>query len=346
MQNPVLSIICITYNHGKYIRQALESFVTQKTDFPFEVIVADDFSTDNARDIIREYEQKYPEIIKPIWRDKNVGISANNNEAFSRATGKYIALCEGDDFFTDKNKIQMQADFLEKNSDYSMCFHPVRCFWENGEKADEIFPEVNGRPYTLTELLKGNFIQTNSAVYRRKPYDSLPENILPMDWYIHLYHAKDGKIGFINKTMSAYRKHSGGIWADAAHDIEKHYKRHGVVQLAMFFEVLKLFKDSPEYREIVMGGILYLLDSFCRIDKKENTDLLEKSLLRADIDVLRLIVTELCCHTGNQASSAVSDAVSSAQLARILSSRKWRFISMIEKKTPSGLIRFIKKRWR
>ena len=128
MQNnepPVVSICCITYNHEPYIRDCLEGFVMQQTSFPFEVLIHDDASTDHTADIIREYEAKYPDIIKPIYQTENqyskkIG-SINATFNYPRAQGKYIALCEGDDFWNDENKLQIQYDFMEAHPDYSMC---------------------------------------------------------------------------------------------------------------------------------------------------------------------------------------------------------------------------------
>ncbi len=124
MSNPAVSVCCITYNHEKYIRDALEGFLMQQTNFSFEILIHDDASTDGTADIIREYEAKYPGIIKPIYQTENqyskgIDISATFN--FPRVQGKYIALCEGDDFWTDPHKLQIQYDFMESHPDYSLC---------------------------------------------------------------------------------------------------------------------------------------------------------------------------------------------------------------------------------
>lgn len=125
-KTPLVSISCITYNHAPYIREALEGFVSQQTDFPFEVLIHDDCSTDGTTEIIREYEAKYPEIIKPMYETENqyslgkpIGTQVWN---LPRAQGKYIALCEGDDYWTDPLKLQKQVDFLESHPDFGMCY--------------------------------------------------------------------------------------------------------------------------------------------------------------------------------------------------------------------------------
>jgi len=124
MNNPLVSVSCITYNHEPYIRQCLDGFLMQQCDFEYEILIHDDASTDGTSEIIREYQEKYPEIIKPIIQTENQwsqgvrGIMAKFN--FSRARGKYIALCEGDDYWTDPLKLQKQVDFLENNPEYSL----------------------------------------------------------------------------------------------------------------------------------------------------------------------------------------------------------------------------------
>ena len=119
----IVSICCATYNHQKYIRDAIEGFLMQKTTFPFEILIHDDASTDGTADIIREYEAKYPDIIKPIYQRENQyskGIKISQVYQFPRAQGKYIALCEGDDYWIDPLKLQKQVDYMERNSRVSM----------------------------------------------------------------------------------------------------------------------------------------------------------------------------------------------------------------------------------
>ena len=124
MDKPLVSICCITYNHEPYIRDCLDGFVMQRTNFPFEVLIHDDASTDRTADIIREYEAKYPDIVKPIYQTENQfskGVSLSMTLNYPRARGKYIAKCEGDDYWVDPLKLQKQFDFLESHPDYSMC---------------------------------------------------------------------------------------------------------------------------------------------------------------------------------------------------------------------------------
>ena len=271
-----VSIITISYNQEKYIEQALESFVNQKTNFPFEIIVADDGSSDQTAAIIGKYEKKYPQLFKNILRKKNIGAIANFNDAIKHAKGQFIALCEGDDFWTDNNKLQLQVDFMESHPDYAICFHPVRIFFEGGQTEESIYPsEIN--QFTLEQLLKRNYIQTNSIMYRAQDnYDVLASNVMPYDWYLHLYHAQFGKIGFINKVMAAYRRHPGGMWWQTAQsgDIDKIWKKYGVDHINMYIELLKMYGDTTQYRGIIDNHIAGTINALNRIDNKNKIKLM------------------------------------------------------------------------
>lgn len=271
-----VSILCITYNQEKFIKQALDSFINQKTNFNFEVIIGDDYSKDNTPIIIKEFENKYPNIIKPIYRNKNIGISNNLFDILCKAKGQYISLCAGDDYFTNESKLQLQADFLDKNTDYSMCFHLTKVFFENNEEKEYIYPDLNKKNvFSTKELLRYNFIQASSVMYRKLIYKNLPKDIIPEDLYLHLYHSKFGKIGFINKVMSVYRKHKKSVWWNSDKNIDELIKKHGISKIKMFFELLKIF-DNKEYKEIISNDIDQTLNQIIKTDKNNsNTKLVE-----------------------------------------------------------------------
>ena len=223
--NPLVSIVCITYNHARFIRDALNGFIMQKTNFPFEILVHDDASTDGTADIIREYEAKYPDLFRCVYQTENQWgkKDACKDFLFPMVRGKYVALNEGDDYWTDENKLQKQVDFLETHPDFSVCFHPVTVHWDDNSKPDDIFPSAEVRfdktVLALDDLLKHNFIQTNTVMYRWRfhtdSFDLIPDGILPGDWYLHLLHAQVGKVGFLPDVMSVYRRNQGGIWTEA-----------------------------------------------------------------------------------------------------------------------------------
>jgi hypothetical protein len=250
---PKVSVVSITYNHEAYIRDALDGFVAQNTDFPVEIIVADDASTDGTPAIIREYADRYPHIFRPILRSKNIGIQANLTDALSAARGEYLALCEGDDYWIDPMKLSKQVTFLDRHPETAVCFHPVRVVWTNGQVNESDFPPAYLRSdLSMEALFRQNFIQTNSVMYRRLPrYDDIPAEIMPLDYYLHVRHAALGDIAMLPETMAVYRRHPEGVWYDAVADPAKFWPTQGPKHAAMFDAMLALFPGDPVREEIV-----------------------------------------------------------------------------------------------
>lgn len=212
-----VSIVMITYNHTLYIKQAIESVLMQKTSFYFELIVSNDCSSDTTdeiiSDVIKTNENGYK--IKYFSHQKNLGMMPNFIFSLAQCKGKYIALCEGDDYWTDPLKLQKQVDFLEKNTDFSICFHNV--FIQNNEilKKDNLkkrIPSVT----TIYDLAKNNYIHTPSVVYRRGLIPVFPDYFKESpigDYLLHLLNAKYGKIKYIDEIMAVYRIHDSSYWS-------------------------------------------------------------------------------------------------------------------------------------
>jgi glycosyltransferase involved in cell wall biosynthesis len=279
VQIPKVSVVSVTYNQERYIRQTLDGFVAQKTDFQFEVIIADDCSTDSTPTIIKEYSDAHPDIFKPIFRKKNVGVLENFVDAMRAAKGKYLALCEGDDYWTDPRKLQKQVDFLDTNTSYSLCFHPVTVHFENNERDDYVSPNFEAKKkFTRKELIERNFIQTNSVMYRKQSYEDMPKKIMPVDWYLHLYHAQFGEIGFIHDVMSTYRRHSGGVWWGSHVDMDKTITKHAIGWLGLHVSILRLYSYNPEYKKIIEGSIINAFNMYIKADKTQGNDLVSQSL--------------------------------------------------------------------
>lgn len=217
---PLVAIHCITYNHEQYIKTALEGFVMQQTNFPFVAIVHDDASTDGTAAIIREYAAKYPKIIKPIFETENQYSKRNGSvsrimrEAINATEAKYVAYCEGDDYWTDPLKLQKQVDFLEADPDYSMCFHNAIEHWEDGSVPDHLFASLEKRDYDYKEMGSGWNVPTASAVIRKEIlYSDLYQKAISCKSFIYgdiliwLTAVKFGKIFCTGETMSVYRRH-------------------------------------------------------------------------------------------------------------------------------------------
>jgi glycosyltransferase involved in cell wall biosynthesis len=213
---PLVSICSITYNHESYIKECLEGFLMQKTTFPVEIIINDDASTDKTAAIIKEYEVKYPNLFKPIYQIENQ-YSKKQGSIFARfvypkAKGKYIALCEGDDYWIDPLKLQKQVDFLEANLEYSACTHRNKVLKKGVLGWSKSIDIKN--TLTVYDLVWNIPFQTATIVYRKSAL-IIPPNIFSSitDTTTFMLLANHGNIYFINEYMSVYRIHEGGVWS-------------------------------------------------------------------------------------------------------------------------------------
>ena len=215
---PLVSIACITYNHVKFISQALDGFIMQKTSFPFEIIIHDDCSTDGTKDIIKSYTEKYPDIIKPIYQNINQYSLGKRIIPIivPACKGKYVALCEGDDYWTDPLKLQKQVDFLEASPDYSICFHRVYNQINTDLSIASLNKSDHEETYTIEDLAKGNFIHTPSVVFKNNLIKKFPlwfDGVAAGDYVLHMLNAQYGNIKYLPEPMAVYRLHSGSLWS-------------------------------------------------------------------------------------------------------------------------------------
>ena len=221
----IVSIQCLAYNHEAYIRQCLDGFIMQKTTFRFEAIVHDDASTDGTATIIKEYENRYPEIIKPIYQTENqyskkiYGLITRL--VTQKCVGKYIAICEGDDFWTDPLKLQKQVVFLESHPDYSMCFHAVNLVKDNvAFKEDKLYK--NARDITIEQIIRGGgyFCSTNSLCFKRtvllQPVPQFRKMADTGDYPLQIQLALNGKVRYFPEIMGCYRVMSDNGWSARA----------------------------------------------------------------------------------------------------------------------------------
>jgi len=212
-----VSVCMITYNHENYLRQAIQSVLMQKTQFDFELVIANDNSPDNTTIIIEEFINQHPNghKIKFLNNKENLGIMPNFINALKNCNSDYIALCEGDDYWIDENKLQKQVDFLEKNDDYAICFHKVNVETK-GTIGDDTITSLSNQTTTIYDLAKGNYIHTCSVVYRNHLFADFPNYFYTSpigDYFLHMLNAQYGKIHFINQTMAIYRVHATSYWS-------------------------------------------------------------------------------------------------------------------------------------
>jgi glycosyltransferase involved in cell wall biosynthesis len=218
-----VSVCIITYNHGKYIGQAVEGALMQKTEFDFEIIIGEDDSTDGTREIVTKYKEQYPDRIRLFLNDRKNVIFINGRPTgrwnfmnnIRNARGDYIALLDGDDYWTDPYKLRKQAEFLDTHPDCAMCFHDVRIVYEDDRQPVRIATPRGGKKiYTLKDLLKGNFMHTCSVMFRKGLFPEFPDwfsRVAWADWPLHILNAEHGDIGYLPEAMGVYRVHGGGL---------------------------------------------------------------------------------------------------------------------------------------
>lgn len=247
-----VSIVCNAFNHEDYIKDALESFIMQKTNFKFEVLVHDDASTDNTANIIREYEEKYPDIIKPIYQTVNqysqripIGITYQ----IPRAKGKYIAVCEGDDFWTDPYKLQKQYDALESHPEVDMCAHSASMVnAETKEKVNAMNPSDKDVIFTVEQVIKGSggFVSTNSLMYRKELTRDLPNfrKFMTYDYTLQIQGSLRGGLLYLKDNMSSYRVMAKGSWSSRMkNDSEKLY-----LHIQKICKMLEILNEETNFK--------------------------------------------------------------------------------------------------
>lgn len=283
MNDPLVSVSCTTYNHAPYIRECLDGFLMQKCNFSFEILIHDDASTDTTSNIIREYHNKHPNIIKPIIQTENQwskGIKPTWKYNIPRAKGKYIALCEGDDYWIDPLKLQKQVDFLEKDENYSLI----------GSNAHEqikqnLIPCTDTSPKEITteDIVQfGPLLHTCTIMFRNKPnwFDSplLTRSGL-RDWSLVFLYSLKGKVKRLEDTTGVYRRHDGGIYS--ALDIREKYKENIVFQRL-------LMREYPQYKKIIDKHIKQKIKQYALYDYSVKAVVLGQTPVAAFLYELRV----------------------------------------------------------
>ncbi len=216
MSKPLVSICCTAYNHEKYINDCLDGFLMQKTNFEFEILIHDDASTDKTQAIIKSYESQFPKLVKPIFQTENQyskGVKPFSNFLFPASQGKYIAMCEGDDYWNDPLKLQKQVDFLEANTDFAICGSLATRTYDDITTPTDIEGEAG--VYEQKDLAERNFIPTASVLFKKEYILNYPDWALQSsvgDWPLFLICSGYGKIKIISEQMVVRRVHAGGIW--------------------------------------------------------------------------------------------------------------------------------------
>ncbi len=286
-RNPLVSIRCLVYNHEPYLRQCLDGFVMQKTDFPFEAIVHDDASTDNSAAVIREYAEKYPDIIKPIFETENQYRKGTIGKIMDNAvspSSKYIAICEGDDYWTDSHKLQKQVDYLEAHHECTLVCNRTKIKSEKDRSfMDDNCCLNNDGVLDAKDVIRkgGLYISTCSLIYRSSLTSFYPEYCKKChvgDYPLQILAAMKGSVYYLNDPMSVYRVNNPTSWVGrtASKSIKASYLKGTRTEVNM----LKGFaKDYAKFKRVFIQRIGFFITS---IIFNYRNDLQSVNLIKAE----------------------------------------------------------------
>ena len=274
-----VSVLMITYNQDQFVGQAIESVLGQQVDFEYELVIGEDCSTDRTREIVTSFGEKFPDRIRLLLPKSNLGMQENFKTTLAACSGQYVAVLEGDDYWTSPLKLKRQVEFLDAHSDCAMCFHSVVRSSLTGDQPESILPDsrYSRDRYTTEDLLVENFIPTCSVMFRRGLFGELPDWIGTLgfsDWPIHILNSECGSVGYIKQTMGVYRVHSEGVWSGRSSSqqwsdsirfyevIDAHlkFKYHGLIKCqasAALFELLsRRLRDVPKPMRHFLQSVL------------------------------------------------------------------------------------------
>ncbi len=205
------SVYMITYNHERFIAQAIDSVLMQQVDFDYEIVIGEDCSTDNTRSIVIDYQNRFPDRIKSLLNEKNLGMMPNFIQTMQACKGQYIAMLEGDDYWTDPHKLQKQVDFLDRHPEFAICSHNVKVKREGSMQSHEWLGARHKEVSTLEDLLRnGSGGATCSLVFRNGVFGDYPEwyyTIHGGDWALQVLCASCGKLRYFREVMGVFRRH-------------------------------------------------------------------------------------------------------------------------------------------
>lgn len=266
--NPKVSVLMLAYNVGKYVETAIQGVLSQITDFPYELVIGEDYSTDNTYEICKRYQESYPDIIRVLRRDKNLGVAKNTMDTYSHCRGEYITYCDSDDYMIDRHRLQIMTDFMDSHKDFGLCFHRMLNYYEDtGVKSLS-----NGGQKQVTDIVDlaaMNYITTSSVMIRRANNETFPDWVgdeVLCDYAVQMLNAEHGKIYYFSRPMAVYRKRSFATFSKI--DADKRL----LMSLSVRKKLIEYFKDNePVRRNLLMAtsNIYYALISFYRANGNE-----------------------------------------------------------------------------
>lgn len=256
-KNILVSVVLITYNHEKYIREAIEGILMQKTNFAFELIIGEDASIDSTREIVEEYAKKNPEIIKLLKSEKNIGMTKNYIRTLRAVTGVYIALCEGDDYWTDELKLQKQVDFMELYPQCTLCYHAYQTIYIKPDNSCSV-GKIIGSKVTTNKIISSNiaiervYARTVTILFRSSILHPIPEWVYKApygDYPLILTCASKGDIGYLaGPSMAVYHRGSVGSYNEKAFGSKQDVLDLNLKRLKDHFKCFDLFNEHTSYK--------------------------------------------------------------------------------------------------
>lgn len=289
-EKPMLSVCTIAYNVGPFIRDTIEGVLAQKVDFDMEYVICEDASTDDTAKIIQEYADRRPDLIRFTRNEKNLGLNPNFIKAMRQCRGKYVALLDGDDYWTDPNKLQMQVDFLEAHPECSFCGTATRVYYQDRDEFEPGHPELpddddSVQYFDVDEMYKPwlFWIPTHSLVLRNEYVEFPPwfDDAVYVDRALRLFLAMHGKAAYINRTTCVYRKHGWNLTNTRPYTLcrrfaelyvnvyhfsgKKHYKiARGAVNESLFAERIQIRRETKGWKKLkaLCSNTFYALKEF------------------------------------------------------------------------------------
>lgn len=282
--NVKVSVLMLAYNFERYIDEAIRGVMHQRCGFDFELVIGDDCSSDGTVERCRRWAEKYPGRIKILTSERNAGLLPNFMRTYGSCSGEYVAICEGDDYWIDRTKLQRQVDFLDAHADYSMCVHRVVNYYEEdgsmslsngGQKCDN----------DILDLARCNFVTNVSVMFRRCNVATLPgwmADVATYDYAMHMLNAEHGKMRYMNRCMAVYRKRSEALWSRAGAD--------------------KQYRMAMQVRKVLMRY-------FCDRGRRDVHELLRKAYVDNAVALVRYY---LACGERAKARGVAEEAVGEA----------------------------------
>ena len=245
-----VSVLLTAYNHEKFLAQAVETVLMQEANFDYEIVIGEDCSTDETRNIAIDFRNRHTDKIRLALTEKNSGECTNVAQTLRACRGQYVAMLDGDDYWTSADKLQKQVDYLDAHPQCSVCFHNATSFYEDEDReAYDFNPPGQKEISTLDDLWAGNFIATCSVMFRRGLVTRLPDWFYALrwaDWPLYILCAQHGNIGYIDGVMAAYRIHRGGAWS-------------GISEIGQLEQVIEFYEKMNENLSFIYDDAIKMM---------------------------------------------------------------------------------------